>query len=73
MFCCKIQALQWQIQVGFYGTPDLKGCFQNYYAQTFYLELRTSALTVAVTHVCQLLYQEFNARMDYVYVYASQV
>ena len=29
---------------------------------TLTLELRTSASTVAITHVCQLLYQEFNAR-----------
>ena len=32
------------------------------------LELRTSASTVAMMHVCQLLYQEFDARMAYVHV-----
>ena len=35
---------------------------------TLTLELRTSASTVAITHVCQLLYQEFDARMGYVHV-----
>ena len=30
---------------------------------TLTLELRTSASTVAIMHVCQLLYQEFDAHM----------
>ena len=32
------------------------------------LELRASPSTVVITHVCQLLYQEFDARMGYVHV-----
>ena len=35
---------------------------------TLTLDLRTSTSTVAITHVCQLLYQEFNVRMGYVHV-----
>ena len=35
---------------------------------TLTLELRTSASTVAIAHVCQLLYQEFEPRMPYVHV-----
>ena len=37
------------------------------------LELHTSASTVALTHVCLLLYQEFDARMAYVHVYTTTV
>ena len=36
---------------------------------TLTLELRTSASTVAIMHVCQLLYQEFDARMAYTCTY----
>ena len=38
---------------------------------TLTLERRTSASTVAITQVCQLLYQEFDARMAYVHVYTT--
>ena len=67
--------IQWRIQSGFHGfhgTLLLKGSLRKYYAQTYTtyttptLELRTPASTVAITHMCQLLYQEFNARMAYV-------
>ena len=39
---------------------------------TLTLELRTSASRIAITHVCRLLYQEFDARMAYVHVYTMR-
>ena len=39
---------------------------------TFTPELHTSTSTVAITHVCQLLYQELNARMAYMHVYTTR-
>ena len=36
---------------------------------TLKLELYTSASTVAIMHVCQLLHQEFDVHIAYVYIY----
>ena len=36
---------------------------------TLTLELHTSASTVAITHVCQVLHQKFDTRMAYVHAY----
>ena len=67
------------MQRGFHGFHGLGPSFEGlpskitmrklsaYTALT--LELRTSASTVAITHVCQLLHQEFDARMACVHVY----
>ena len=57
--------------------PLLKDCLRKYYAQmytytTFTLELCTSASTVAITHMCQLLYQEFDMRMAHVHIYTTR-
>ena len=56
-----------------------RAAFENTkYTRTIYtyssltLELRTSALTVAIPHVCQLLYQEFDVHMAYVHVYTTR-
>ena len=56
--------VQWRIHRGFHGfhgIPGLKGCFPKYYAQTYYKRK-------LITHVCQLLNQEFDARMAHVHV-----
>ena len=61
---------------GFHGlhvTPLLKGCLRKYYAQTFYLHYAHTGAThfsfnsIAITHVCQLLYQKFDACMPYMH------
>ena len=60
--------MQWHIHRG-----SIRAAFKNTMCKrstytTLALELRTSASTVAMMHVCQLLYQEFDARMAYVHV-----
>ena len=50
-----------------YTTLSLVRCYT-----TLTLELHTSASTVAITHVCQLLYQEFDVHMAYVHVYTTR-
>ena len=64
----------WRIQRGFHGfhrTPLLKGYLRKYYAQTYYVHYAHTGAThfsfnSSITQVCQLLYQEFDARMAYV-------
>ena len=46
-----------------------EAAFENTMHTTLTQERHTSGSTVAITHVCQLLYQEFDARMAYVHVY----
>ena len=64
------KSTQWRIQrgfIGFHGTPLLKSCLRKYYAQIYNVhDAHTGAthfsFTLAITHVCQFLYQEFDAR-----------
>ena len=65
---------------GFHGTPLLKGCLRNYYAQTCYLytyttlklELRTHNSNNACVSI-NFVYQEFDAGMAYVNNKASEL
>ena len=55
----------------------LRAAFENTMCKrstytTLTLELRMSASSVAITHVRQLLYQEFDARMAYMHVYSTR-
>ena len=59
--------------------PSFKGTFENTMPKTttyttFTLELRTLTSTVAIMHVCQLLYQDIDARMAYTstYIYTTR-
>ena len=59
-----------------YATSVHTSAFENtmrkrttYTTLSLTLELRTSTSTVAITHVCQLLYQEFDAHAAYTCTY----
>ena len=55
----------------FEGVPLKIPCTNVTMYTTLTLELHTLASTVTITHMCHLLYQEFDVRMAYVHVYTT--